>query len=62
MYNKILKHLLSLFFVMVLLSIPGTQQTKKTPEPGKEFQKEEKLPENGEHRVNAKKQLEIKIY
>jgi hypothetical protein len=47
---------------MVLLSIPGTQHTKKTPEAGKEFQKEEKLPENREHRVNTKKQLEIKIY
>jgi hypothetical protein len=47
---------------MVLLSIPGTQHTKKTPESDREFQKEEKLPENGKHRVYTKKQLEIKIY
>lgn len=65
MHHKILKHLLSLFFVLVLLSLPGMQQENSAGKTTGEIKGESKnggLQEKSQHRKSMKKKLEIIIY
>ena len=62
MHHKILKHLLSLFFVLMLPSVLGSQREEKTVKSEKDGQREENLQKNGQHKINTKRQPEIKIY
>lgn len=67
MHHKILKHLLTLFFVLILLSILGMQWMVKenTTNPNEEDQIEEIKQQKIEYPVlknRAEKNLEIRIH
>jgi hypothetical protein len=66
MHHKILKHLLTLFFVLVLLSVPGMQwmvmeNTSKPEKDQKEVLKQSR-PEIPAQKNPLRKDLEINIY